>query len=266
MSPIPMPAFFAPSDFPQLSLNWAERRFEIAQGPDAAPITVTVDEMITAIQTSLALGRGWKIGVSPRYPEIANTIDQIIPHGCNAYLSFINNGRLHRSQTMVTYNCFFTPSQLETLREEKKISDNLNKDTARVFPKPPHRVEHAGSPGTITSATLANFTKSDMDQSILFAGLMAHARETQKKNLWKLRKESRPPKATRGVECYTMSETGSLTTTMGLNAKISKWHLTSTKNEETRRGDEDMETASNADSLVLTNEPEDGPGEGPSTA
>ncbi|KAJ3737369.1 hypothetical protein DFJ43DRAFT_1035606 [Lentinula guzmanii] len=167
---------------------------------------------------------------------------------------------------MVTYNCFFTPSQLETLREEKKISENLNKDTARVFPKPPRRVEHAGSSGTITSATLANFTKSDMDQSILFAGLMAHARETQKKNLWKLRKESRPPKATRGVERYTMSETGSLTTTMGLNAKISKWRLTSTKNEETRRGDEDMETASNADSLVLTNEPGDGPGEGPSTA
>ncbi|KAJ3991788.1 hypothetical protein F5050DRAFT_1715800 [Lentinula boryana] len=167
---------------------------------------------------------------------------------------------------MVTYNCFFTPSQLETLREEKKISDNLNKDTARVFPKPPCRVQHAESPGTITSTTLANFTKSDMDQSILFAGLMTHARETQKKNLWRLRTESRPPKATRGIERYAMSETGSLATTMGLNAKISKWRLTSTKNEETREGDEDMETASNADSVVLTKGPEHGPGEGPSMA
>ncbi|KAJ3992756.1 hypothetical protein F5050DRAFT_1715032 [Lentinula boryana] len=83
-----------------------------------------------------------------------------------------------------------------------------------------------------------------MDQSILFAGLMAHARETQRKSLWKLRKDSRTPRAIRGTERYDVSETGSLSTTMGLNAKISKWRLTNTKNDAAHKDDDDMDTAS----------------------
>ncbi|KAJ3998390.1 hypothetical protein F5050DRAFT_1710585 [Lentinula boryana] len=136
------------------------------------------------------------------------------------------------------------PSQLATLCTENKLSDNLNRDTTTLFPKPPCREAHDRSLESITSATLANFTKSDMDQSILFAGLMAHARETQRKSLWKLRKDTKTPRAIRGTERYEVSETGSLSTTMGLNAKISKWRLTSTKNDAARKDDDDMDTAS----------------------
>ncbi|KAJ3720801.1 hypothetical protein DFJ43DRAFT_1042425 [Lentinula guzmanii] len=202
--------------------------------------------MVTTIQTSVALGRGWKICVSPHYPEIVRVINHGIPEGSNAYLSYIKDGRLHRSQKIVTYDCFFTPSQLAILRVENKVSDNLNRDTATLFPKPPRRKANDEPTESITGATLANFTKTDMDQSILFAGLMAHARETQRKNLWKLRKDTRRPKATRGIERYAVSETGSLSTTMGLNAKISEWRLNNTKNGTVRKDDEDMDTTSNA--------------------
>ncbi|KAJ3979247.1 hypothetical protein F5890DRAFT_1478690 [Lentinula detonsa] len=253
-------AFFAPNDSPELSLNWEEREFVINRGPDTAPLIISVDEMVTIIQTSVALGRGWKICVSANYPEIVRVINHGIPEGCNAYLSHIKDGRLHRSQKIVTYDCFFTPSQLETLRVEHKVSDNLNRDTATLFPKPPRREPKAKTTESITGATLANFTKTDMDQSILFAGLMAHARETQRKNLWKLRKDTRIPKATRGVERYAVSETSSLSTTMGLNAKISKWRLNNTKNETTRKDDdEDMDTTTNA----VEDDPSE---EGPSNA
>ncbi|KAJ3733080.1 hypothetical protein DFJ43DRAFT_1038901 [Lentinula guzmanii] len=256
-------AFFAPNDFPELSLNWGEQKFKIVQGPDKAPFTVSVDKMVTTIQTSLTLGRGWKIRVSPRYPEIVWVIDHIILDSCTAYLSYINDGRLYRSQTIITYDCFFTPSQLALLRNEKKLSDNLNKDTARLFLKPPRREANAKSIESITGATLANFTKSDLDQSILFVGLMAHTRETQRKNLWKLKKDTRTPKATRGAERYALSESGSLSTTMGLNAKISKWRLTSTKNDAARKDDDDMDTTTND---TETNAQEDGPPqEGPSS-
>ncbi|KAJ3978596.1 hypothetical protein F5890DRAFT_1560047 [Lentinula detonsa] len=249
IEPQPMPitltaAFFAPNDFPGLRLTWEDRKFEIDQGPDSNPFTITVDEMVTTIQTSLVLGRGWKICVDPRYPEIVQVINHTIPDGCNTYLSYIKDGRLHRSQKFVMYDCFFTPSQLVTLRVEKKLSDNLNKDTATLFPKPLHREAHDRSSESITSMTLANFTKSDMDQSILFAGLMAHARETQRKSLWKLRKDTKIPRAIRGTERYAVSETGSLSTTMGLNTKISKWCLTNTKNDAARKDDDNMDTAS----------------------
>ncbi|KAJ3978619.1 hypothetical protein F5890DRAFT_1479207 [Lentinula detonsa] len=237
-------AFFGPNDFPELSLTWEERKFKINQGPDSAQFTITVDEMVTTIQTSVALGRGWKIRVSPRYPEIARVINHTIPDGCNAYLSYIKDGHLYRSQKFVTYNCFFTLSQLATLHVENKLSDNLNKDTATLFPKPPRREAYDRLSESITSATLANFTKSDRDQSILFAGLMAHTRETQRKTLWKLRKDAKIPRAIRGTERYAVSETGSLSTTMGLTAKISKWRLTNTKNDAARKEDDDMDTAS----------------------
>ncbi|KAJ3786107.1 hypothetical protein GGU10DRAFT_332561 [Lentinula aff. detonsa] len=237
-------AFFTPNDLPGLKLTWEDRKFEIDQGPDSDPFTITIDEMVTTIQTSLALGQGWKICVNPRYPETVQVINNTIPDGCNAYLSYIKDGRLHRSQKFVTYNCFFTPSQLATLRVEKKLSDNLNKDTATLFPKPPRCEAHDRSSESITSATLANITKSDMDQSILFAGLMAHARETQRKSLWKLRKDTKIAKAIRGTERYAVSETGSLSTTMGLNAKISKWRLTNTMNDAARKDNYDMDTAS----------------------
>ncbi|KAJ3732634.1 hypothetical protein DFJ43DRAFT_1138641 [Lentinula guzmanii] len=124
-----------------------------------------------------------------------------------------------------------------------------------LFPKPPRR-ERNTQAESIIGTTLANFTKSDMDQSILFAGLMAHARETQRKNLWKLKKQTTLPKATRGAERYAMSESGSQSTTMGLNAKISKWRLTATKNTSARKDNEDMDTAS---CDVETNAQEDGP-------
>ncbi|KAJ3982424.1 hypothetical protein F5890DRAFT_1476179, partial [Lentinula detonsa] len=76
--------------------------------------------------------------------------------------------------------------------------------------------------GSMTGAMIANFTKLDMDQSILFAGLMAHAHETEQKKLWRLRKDERKPRAQ--------------SSTMGLNAKISKWRLS--------REDDEMDTVS----------------------
>ncbi|KAJ3792453.1 hypothetical protein GGU11DRAFT_760755 [Lentinula aff. detonsa] len=252
-------AFFAPNDIPGFTLIWEEQVFAIDQGPDSAPLSVSVDEMVRTVQTSMALGRGWKIRVSPHYPEIVRVINHGIPEGCNAYLSYIQDGRLHRSQKIVAYDCFFTPSQLATLRAEHKVSDNLNRDTATVFPKPPRRSTNDKTTESITGATLANFTKTDMDQSILFAGLMAHARETQRKNLWKLRKDTRISKATRGIERYAVSETGSLSTTMGLNAKISEWRLNNTKNGTARKDDEDMDTTTNA----VEDDPSE---EGPSNA
>ncbi|KAJ3718596.1 hypothetical protein DFJ43DRAFT_1042919 [Lentinula guzmanii] len=260
----PAAAFFAPDDFPELSLNWGDREFEIVRGPDETPFRVTVDELITTIQTSLALGRGWKICVIPCYPEIARVMNHTIPGDCDAYLSYIKEGHLYRSKTIITYSCYFNASQLATLRDEKKISDSLNRDTTTRFPKPPRREVNTKVAESITGATLANFTKTDMDQSILFAGLMAHARETQRKNLWKLKKQTTLPKATRGAERYAISESGSQSTTMGLNAKISKWRLTSTKNTAARRDEEDMDTAS---CDVETNDQEGGPsGEGPSNS
>ncbi|KAJ3992903.1 hypothetical protein F5050DRAFT_1811024 [Lentinula boryana] len=252
-------AFFAPSNFPGLSLNWDERQFAINQGPDSALLTVSVDEMVTTIQTSVVLGRGWKICVSAHYPEIVWIINQEIPEGCNAYLSYIKDGRLHRSQKIVTYNCFFTPSQLATLCVEHRVSDSLNRDTATLFPKPPRHNTNDKTTESITGATLANFMKMDMDQSILFTGLMAHARETQRKNLWKLRKDTRMPKATRRIKRYAVSETGSLSTTMGLNAKISEWCLNNTKNGTARKDNEDMDTTTNA----VEDDPSE---EGPSNA
>ncbi|KAJ3991668.1 hypothetical protein F5050DRAFT_1812287 [Lentinula boryana] len=256
-------AFFAPDDSPELSLNWGDCKLEVDRGPGGTPFSITVDEMITTIQTSLALGQGWKIRVSPRYPEIIWVINHTIPDDCNTYLSYIKDGHLYRSHIIVTYSCYFNPSQLATLRDEKKISDNLNRDTATLFPKPPCRKQNTQAE-SITGATLANFMKSDMDQSILFAGLMAHARETQRKNLWKLKKQTTLPKATRGAKRYAMSESSSQSTSMGLNVKISKWRLTSSKNTMARKDDEDMDTAS---CDVETNAQEDGPsGEGPSNS
>ncbi|KAJ3780077.1 hypothetical protein GGU10DRAFT_337470 [Lentinula aff. detonsa] len=85
-------AFFAPNDSPELSLNWGDR-------PGGTPFSVTVNEMITAIQTSLALGRGWKIRIDPRYSEIVRVINHTIPDNCNAYLSYIKDGHLYHSET-----------------------------------------------------------------------------------------------------------------------------------------------------------------------
>ncbi|KAJ3737553.1 hypothetical protein DFJ43DRAFT_1035241 [Lentinula guzmanii] len=167
---------------------------------------------------------------------------------------------------MLTYDNFLTPFQLTTLRDEKKISGSLNKDTAGAFPKPVRPGGRSKTSGSITGAMLADFTKSDLDQSILFAGLMAHARETQKKKLWKLRKDTRQAKSTRGTERYVISESGSQSTTTGLNAKVSKWRLDSTKSI-VKTTDNDMDVASNADSHVPRKEGEDGPsGEDSSTA
>ncbi|KAJ3789215.1 hypothetical protein GGU10DRAFT_372414 [Lentinula aff. detonsa] len=256
--------FFAPHDIAEMGFSWGERKFEIARGSGIAPFVISIDEMIIAIQTSLALGRGWKIAVHPRYPEIAWMINRVIPKAFDTHLSFIAEGQLHRSQVMLTYNCFLTEFQLTTLRGEKRISGSLNKDTAEAFPKPVRPRGMQNSAGSITGAMLADFTKSDLDQSILFAGLMAHARETQRKNLWKLRKDTRQAKSTRGTQRYAISENGSQSTTTGLNAKISKWHLDSTKStvEATTN---DVEIASNADHDAVTKENEGGPsGEGPS--
>ncbi|KAJ3792461.1 hypothetical protein GGU11DRAFT_760747 [Lentinula aff. detonsa] len=266
MSTTPTVIFFAPHDVAELGFSWGERRFEIAQGSGLVPFVISLDEMITAIQTSMALGRGWNIAVHPRYPEIARQLNRVIPQMFNTHLSFIADDRLHRSQVMLTYDNFLTPFQLTTLRDEKKISGSLNKDTAGAFPKPVRPGGRSKTSGSITGAMLADFTKSDLDQSILFAGLMAHARETQKKKLWKLRKDTRQAKSTRGTERYAISESGSQSTTTGLNAKISKWRLDSTKSiVETT--DNDMDVASNADSHVPRKEGEDGPsGEGSSTA
>ncbi|KAJ3796513.1 hypothetical protein GGU11DRAFT_757470 [Lentinula aff. detonsa] len=265
MSTTPTVTFFAPHDIAELGFSWGERRFEIAQGSGLVPFVISLDEMITAIQTSMALGRGWNIAVHPRYPEIARQLNRVIPQMFNTHLSFIADGRLHRSQVMLTYDNFLTPFQLTTLWDEKKISGSLNKDTTGAFPKPVHPGGRSKTSGSITGAMLADFTKSDLDQSILFAGLMAHAREMQKKKLWKLRKYTRQAKSTRGTKCYTISESESQSTTTGLNAKISKWRLDSTKSIETT--DNDMDIASNADSHVPRKEGKDGPsGEGSSTA
>ncbi|KAJ3720722.1 hypothetical protein DFJ43DRAFT_1042478 [Lentinula guzmanii] len=185
------------------------------------------------------------ITVNPRYPDIAFTINSIIPVDSEAHLSFIDKGKLHRSNTMVTYEHFFTPSQIGILWEENKLTNSLNRDTVAAFPKPPRVQRKTSSPGSITGAMLADFTKSDLDQSILFAGLMAHARETQRKNLWKLKKQDRMPRSTRGTQRYNSSETGSHSTTTGLNAKIAKWRLDSTNTGHIHRDEDDMETASN---------------------
>ncbi|KAJ3791730.1 hypothetical protein GGU11DRAFT_761359 [Lentinula aff. detonsa] len=257
---------FAPHDIAELGFSWGERKFEIAQGTGVVPFVITLDEMIVTIQTSLALSRGWNIAVIPCYPEIARALNHVIPKMFNTHFSYIVDGRLHRSQVMLTYECFLAPFQLTILREEKKISGSLNRDTAKAFPKPARPGRKSGTAGSMTGAMLTDFAKSDLDQSILFAGLMAHARETQRKNLWKLRKDTRQAKSTRGTERYAISENGTQSTTTGLNAKISKWRLDSTKSiiETT---DNDMDIASNADNHVATNEAEDGPsGEGPSSA
>ncbi|KAJ3784763.1 hypothetical protein GGU10DRAFT_376411 [Lentinula aff. detonsa] len=198
---------------------------------------ITVADMIMAIQSSLALGRGWKVSVNQRYPVIARAVNNIIPDGSDTYLSFSEKGRLHRSKTIVTYQHFFTPTQLAILNDENKLSTSLNKDVAEVFPKPPRARKETQASESITGAMIANFTKSDLDQSILFAGLMAHARETQRKNLWRLRKDNKKPKSTRGAERYGLSDEGAQSSTMGLNAKISKWRLS--------REEDDMDTASN---------------------
>ncbi|KAJ3979092.1 hypothetical protein F5890DRAFT_1478808 [Lentinula detonsa] len=257
-------AFFAPDNFPELSLNWGDQKFKIVRGPDEMPFRVMVDKLVTTIQTSMALGRGWKIRVSPRYPEIVRVMNHTIPDDCDAYLSYIKDGHLYHSKTIITYSCYFNPLQLATLCDEKKISDSLNRDTPTLFPKPPRRKVNTKAAESITGATLANFTKTDMDQSILFAGLMAHTRETQRKNLWKIKKQTILPKATCGAERYAMSESGSQSTTMGLNAKISKWRLTSTKNTAAHKDDEDMDTAG---CDVETNDREGSPsGEGPSNS
>ncbi|KAJ3980678.1 hypothetical protein F5890DRAFT_1477545 [Lentinula detonsa] len=147
--------------------------------------------MILAIQSSLALGRGWKVTVNQRYPGIARAINNIIPDGSDTYLSFVEKGRLYRSKTFVTYQHFFTPTQLAILQDENKLSTNLNRDVAEVFPKPPRAVKETHASESLTGTMIANFTKSDLDQSILFAGLMAHARETQRRNLWRLRKDNK---------------------------------------------------------------------------
>ncbi|KAJ3980229.1 hypothetical protein F5890DRAFT_1477887 [Lentinula detonsa] len=239
-------AFFAPTDFPELNVDWEERKLEISGRTDNAPFTLTVDEMILSIQTSLALGRGWNVTVSPRYTDIAATINLIIPIDSEAYLSFVDKGKLHRSDVYVSYEHFFTPTQIGILQEENKLSDNLNRDTAAVFPKPPRIQRKANLPGSITGAMMADFAKSDLDQSILFAGLMAHARETQRKNLWKLKKNDKMARSTRGSQRYNASETGSQSTTTGLNARISKWRLGSTKTTRSiLRDEDDMDTASN---------------------
>ncbi|KAJ3992554.1 hypothetical protein F5050DRAFT_1715192 [Lentinula boryana] len=81
--------------------------------------------------------------------------------------------------------------QLEILQEENKVSYSLNRDVATTFPKPPRVQRDPSAHGSITGATLVDFTKSDFDQSILFAGLMAHACETQQKNLWKLNRNDK---------------------------------------------------------------------------
>ncbi|KAJ3732659.1 hypothetical protein DFJ43DRAFT_1039032 [Lentinula guzmanii] len=202
--------------------------------------------MVLTIQTSLALGRGWNVTVSPRYPDIASTINLIIPIDSEAYLSFIDNGKLHRSNAIVTYEHFFTPSQIGILQEENKLSNSLNRDTAATFPKPPRSQRKMSPPGSITGAMIADLTKSDLDQSILFAGLMAHARETQRKNLWRLKKNNKMPRSIRGSQRYNSSEAGSLSTTTGLNARISKWRLGSTKaTASIHRDADDMDTASN---------------------
>ncbi|KAJ3782096.1 hypothetical protein GGU10DRAFT_335818 [Lentinula aff. detonsa] len=257
---------FAPHDIAELGFSWGERKFEIAQGTAVGPFVITLDEMIVAVQTSLALSRGWNIAVIPRYPEIARALNRVIPETFNTYLSYIADGRLHRSQVMLTYECFLAPFQLTTLREEKKFSGSLNRDTAKAFPKPDRPGRKSGTAESITGAMLADFTKSDLDQSILFAGLMAHARETQRKNLWKLRKDTRRAKSTRGTERYAISENGTQTTTTGLNAKISKWRLDSTKSI-IETADNDMDIASNADNHAAADEAEDGPsGKGSSSA
>ncbi|KAJ3743925.1 hypothetical protein DFH05DRAFT_1524937 [Lentinula detonsa] len=258
-------SLLAPHDIVELGFSWGERRFEIAQGNGVVLFVITLDEMIVAVQTSLVLGRGWNIAVIPRYPDIARALNDVIPKTFNTHLSFIADGRLHRSQNMLTYDCFLTPFQLTTLREEKKISGNLNRDTAEAFPKPsPGARGKSKTTGSITGAMIADFTKSDLDQSILFAGLMAHARETQRKKLWRVRKETRQAKSTRGTERYPVSESGTQSTTTGLNAKISKWRLDSTKSiVETT--DNNMDIASNANNHEETRENDDGPsGEGSS--
>ncbi|KAJ3988249.1 hypothetical protein F5890DRAFT_1471674 [Lentinula detonsa] len=239
-------AFFAPTDFPELTVDWDERKLEIIGISKTPPFTLTVDEMIRTIQTSLALGRGWKITISPRYSDIASKINLIIPTDSDAYLSFIDNGKLHRSDVFVTYEHFFTPTQIGILQEENKLSNNLNRDTASVFPKPPRIQRKTTSTGSITGAMMADFTKSDLDQSILFAGLMAHARETQRKNLWRLKKNHRMTRSTRGSERYNTSETGSQSTMNGLNSRISRWRLGSTKaTENIHRDADEMDTSSN---------------------
>ncbi|KAJ3715964.1 hypothetical protein DFJ43DRAFT_1043424 [Lentinula guzmanii] len=246
-------AFFAPNDLSELTISWGEQKFKIVQGPGIAPFVITVDEMVAAIQTSLALGRGWKIAVAP--------------HVYNAHLSYIAEGQLHRSRVIITYNCFFTPTQFTTLREAKKVSNSLNRDTTVSFPKPVRRPGgKSETTGSITGAIIENFTKSDMDQSILVAGLMAHARETQRKNLWRLRRDTKQPKSTRGTERYSISESETQSTTMGLNAKISKWRLDSTKSVEIATADDtDMDTTSNVGNHVTTTEQNDGSSrEGPS--
>ncbi|KAJ3749040.1 hypothetical protein DFH05DRAFT_1456937 [Lentinula detonsa] len=256
--------FFAPHDIAEMGFSWGERKFEIARGSGIVPFVISLDEMITAVQTSLALGRGWKIAVHPRYPEIAQTINRVIPKTFDTHFSFIADGQLHRSQVILTYDCFLTEFQITTLREEKRISGSLNRDTAEAFPKPVRPRGIQKTSGSITGAMLADFTKSDLDQSILFAGLMAHARETQRKNLWRLRKDTRQAKSTRGTQRYAISENGTQSTTTGLNAKISKWRLESTKSTVEATSN-DMDIASNADHEAVTNENEDGPsGEGPS--
>ncbi|KAJ3792341.1 hypothetical protein GGU11DRAFT_760843 [Lentinula aff. detonsa] len=239
-------AFFAPTDFPELNVDWEERMLEITGPSVSASLTLTVDEMIFTIQTSLALGRGWNITGSPRYSDIASTINLLIPSDSEAYLSFIDNGTLHRSNALVKYEHFFTPTQIGILQEENKLSDSLNRDTAAAFPKPPRVQRKMSPPGSITGAMIADFTKSDLDQSILFAGLMAHARETQRKNLWRLKKNNKMPRSIRGPQRYNSSEAGSQSTTNGLNARISKWRLGSTKPTTIiHRDADDMDTASN---------------------
>ncbi|KAJ3781410.1 hypothetical protein GGU10DRAFT_336376 [Lentinula aff. detonsa] len=228
--------FFAPIDFPELTLNWDEQRFEILGANDATPFVITIAEMIKTIQSSLALGRGWKVSVNQRYPEIARTINHIIPDGSETYLSSIENGTLRRSQSIVTYEHFFTPTQLAILQDDDKITNNLNRDVARAFPKPPRVGKERQASGSMTGAMIANFTKSDMDQSILFAGLMAHARETERKKLWRLRKGERKQRSTRGAERFTLAESRAQSSTMGLNAKILKWRL--------NREDDEMDTVS----------------------
>ncbi|KAJ3991530.1 hypothetical protein F5050DRAFT_1812436 [Lentinula boryana] len=202
--------------------------------------------MILTIQTSLALGRGWNVTVSPRYPDIAATINLIIPIDSEAYLSFIDKRKVHCSDIHVTYEHFFTPTQIGILQEENKLSNNLNRDTAAVFPKPPCIQQKANLPGSITGAMMADFPKLDLDQSILFAGLMAHAHETQCRNLWKLKTNDKMARSTRGSQQYNASETGSQSTTTGLNTRILKWRLGSTKaTGSIHRNEDDMDTASN---------------------
>ncbi|KAJ3788463.1 hypothetical protein GGU10DRAFT_372979 [Lentinula aff. detonsa] len=99
--------FFAPTDFPELNVHWEEHKLEIAGMSDGPPFMLMVDEMVLTIQMSLALGRGWNVTVSPRYSDIASTINLIIPIDSEAYLSFIDNGKLHHSNVFVTYEHFF---------------------------------------------------------------------------------------------------------------------------------------------------------------